>query len=166
MTTFTIASAIEGRNALGYFNGFHDGFIKRIEIVFPQQFTEDYSMECVDVFDAILEIAHYNYGQRRQPYDTIIRCRFEAVRRLSLGFGALNDLNWSIDALEIQDDAGKMALVLHHSQYDGHCWAKCANRLFSFASAVISDDNGGSKISLLSLLRIFVDKILSLNKNL
>ena len=78
---FEIASPKDAVEALDYFNGFHDGFMKRILIASQDQMDEDFGQSCSGVFEVEIDFAHYNYppgGQR--PFNQLVRARFHDVQ--------------------------------------------------------------------------------------
>lgn len=78
-----MSSVDEARAALGYFNGFHDGFMKRIAIVSQDDMDEEYAQSCSGRFDVEIDFAHYNYRfDDRPPYDQIVRAVFRDVQNI------------------------------------------------------------------------------------
>ncbi len=84
---FQIADKAQAVAALDYFNGFHDGFIKRIEITSHDRMEDDRSQLCTGEFDLEMDIAHYNYAMRDtrshkpfHPHDQLIRLNFQRVQ--------------------------------------------------------------------------------------
>lgn len=78
---FLLTSAAEGRRILDYFNAFHDGFIRRIEIVSRDRFEEIGVQTANGIYDVTLELAHYNYRDGQKPFhpvDQIIEATFNA----------------------------------------------------------------------------------------
>ncbi len=74
-----ISSIDDGRLVLDYFNGFHDGFMKRIEIVSHDEIDSEHGQRCTGVFDVEIDFAHYNYAAGDDPfhpYNQIVRARF------------------------------------------------------------------------------------------
>lgn len=64
---FDVSTVEEARAVLEHFNGFHDGFMKRIGIVSQDDMGEDHSQSCTGRFDVEIEFAHYNYGDSVRP---------------------------------------------------------------------------------------------------
>jgi len=59
--SFAVSSDATAAKALDYFNGFHDGFMKRIMFTSQDQIERDLSQACTGVFDVEIDFAHYNY---------------------------------------------------------------------------------------------------------
>lgn len=84
---FEVTSVDEGRAALDYFNGFHDGFMKRIAIVSQDDIGEEYAQSCTGRFDVEIDFAHYNYRfEDRPPHDQIVRAVFHDVQDIFCDF--------------------------------------------------------------------------------
>lgn len=62
-----VSTVEEARAVLDYFNGFHDGFMKRLTIDSRDEMHEDQSQSCTGVFDVEIEFAHYNYADGSRP---------------------------------------------------------------------------------------------------
>jgi hypothetical protein len=78
-----VASVEEAAGVLEYFNGFHDGFLKRITLRSRDQMGPDRGQSCTGVFDVEIEFSHYNYQKGAEPlqrYDQIIRASFRNVQ--------------------------------------------------------------------------------------
>jgi len=84
---FEVSSVDEARAALDYFNGFHDGFMKRIAIVSQDAIDEEYRQSCTGRFDVEIDFAHYNYRfEDRPPHDQIVRAVFRDVQDIFCDF--------------------------------------------------------------------------------
>ena len=84
---FEISTQEEANEALEYFNGFHDGFVKRILILSHDHIDEDFSQTCSGLFDIEIDFAHFNYppgGQR--PFNQLVQARFFMVQDLFWDF--------------------------------------------------------------------------------
>ncbi|MEN8144649.1 MAG: hypothetical protein ABFS14_06810 [Gemmatimonadota bacterium] len=87
LRTLRVSSPEETAAALETFNGFHDGFMKRIAIFSQDRIEPDRSQTCSGVFDVEIDFAHYNYesaGSPLQEHDRVVRARFERVQDLYL----------------------------------------------------------------------------------
>lgn len=81
--SFAISCEAEAARALEYFNGFHDGFIKRMLFVSQDRIDEDLSQTCSGVFDVEIDFAHYNYAAGAEPFhphNQLVRGQFRNVQ--------------------------------------------------------------------------------------
>jgi hypothetical protein len=88
-TRFDISSEATAAQALDHFNGFHDGFIKRMVVKSEDQIGEDLGQTCTGLFEVEIDFAHYNYGQAAEPFHShrqIVRAEFRAVRDILADF--------------------------------------------------------------------------------
>ena len=104
----TLTSDADANNILDHFNGFHDGFIKEVSLRSQDTF-EQHGTEVTDIghvltgrFDAMIAIAHYNYGAGTQPYHRIVRCEFTNVKDFLLDLRNVKSEGWPIKVVEIQ----------------------------------------------------------------
>jgi hypothetical protein len=67
-----VASPGEAEAVLDYFNGFHDGFIKRLTLVSHDYFEARGTQVCSGRLDLELLIAHYNYRDGEPPADQVV----------------------------------------------------------------------------------------------
>jgi hypothetical protein len=80
---FAASSSEEVQAALEYFNGFHDGFMKRIVLVSQDRMEADGSQTVGGRFDVEVDFAHYNYADGERPLhpaSQLVRARFEDVQ--------------------------------------------------------------------------------------
>ena len=101
--SFRVSSVEEGAKVLEYFNGFHDGFMKRIGIESRDEICEDLSQTCTGLFDVEADLAHYNYQMGAEPlgpHNQVVRAVFRNVQDiffdLSEGFGGNTIIRLSI----------------------------------------------------------------------
>ncbi|MBZ5590707.1 MAG: hypothetical protein LAP39_00610 [Acidobacteriia bacterium] len=88
-TSFALSSVAEANKILDYFNGFHDGFIRRMVIESRDRINEDLSQTCTGVFEVEIDLAHYNYpagAEGFHPYSQIVRARFRNVQDILCDF--------------------------------------------------------------------------------
>jgi hypothetical protein len=88
---FTVTSAEEAAAALDHFNAFHDGFIKRLTLTSHDVIAADLSQVCTGLFDAEMDLAHYNYGDGKTPFrpaNQIVRATFRGVHDIVLDLRA------------------------------------------------------------------------------
>ena len=87
--SFTVSSAATAAGALDYFNGFHDGFMRRIVLTSQDRIEKDLSQTCSGVFDVEIDFAHYNYPRGAEPFhshDQIVRAQFRSVQDILADF--------------------------------------------------------------------------------
>ena len=77
-----VATPEQATAILEYFNGFHDGFIKRLALNSYDYFEDRGVQACSGRLDPELVIAHYNYRNGEPPADQVVRARFTHVREL------------------------------------------------------------------------------------
>jgi hypothetical protein len=89
-TSFPVNSEESAGKALDYFNGFHDGFIRRIVLESRDRIQEDFSQSCSGVFDLKMDLSHYNYRRGAEPFHAfsqIVRAEFRNVQGILLDLG-------------------------------------------------------------------------------
>jgi len=97
-----VGSEKEAKAVIEYFNGFHDGFLKRVLLVcndtFEKEGPDEWNIahQLTGDFDCILEVAHYNYGNRIQPLSRIVRCTFKGVHEFCLDLHGVAAHEWPI----------------------------------------------------------------------
>ena len=90
-----VAAPEQADEVLGYFNGFHDGFIRRLTLVSYDYFEARGVQVCSGRLDLELEIAHYNYRNGEPPADQLVHARFTHVRHLHADMPG-NAAEWSL----------------------------------------------------------------------
>ena len=89
LTSFVVSSEESAAKALDYFNGFHDGFMKRIVLESRDRISEDLSQSCTGMFDVEIDFAHYNYSEGAEPFhphNQIVRAEFRNVQDILTDF--------------------------------------------------------------------------------
>ena len=81
-TTRVLKTAEEAAAILEYFNGFHDGFIKRLTLNSFDYFESRGVQACSGRLDLELVMAHYNYRNGEPPANQVVNARFTHVRDL------------------------------------------------------------------------------------
>jgi hypothetical protein len=87
LRSFAVSSGEAAARALDYFNGFHDGFMKRIVFESQDRIGEDRSQSCTGVFDVQIDFAHYNYAEAAEPFHShnqIVHAEFRNVQDILL----------------------------------------------------------------------------------
>ena len=94
-TNHVVATPEEAEAVLDYFNGFHDGFIKRLALISHDYFEARGTQVCSGWLDLELAIAHYNYRNGEPPADQVVHARFTHVRHLHADMPG-NAAEWSV----------------------------------------------------------------------
>ena len=58
----------DAESILGYFNGFHDGFIKQLTLKSQDEFKAWGHQLCTGNLSLAIIFAHYNYGAGQRPH--------------------------------------------------------------------------------------------------
>ncbi len=90
-----VATPEQAEAVLEYFNGFHDGFIRRLTLLSYDCFGARGVQVCSGRLDLELEIAHYNYRTGEPPANQVVQARFTHVRHLSADMPD-NAAEWTI----------------------------------------------------------------------
>ncbi len=150
---FQVRSEADGRHILDRFNGFHDGFIRRIDIVSRDRFEEIGVQSADGVYDVRIEFAHYNYPDGDEPFhpvDQIIEAKFSDVQDVYVDL-AREYLGSSITALYIETDHRRRNLLPDAEDCLGLHWGRQRYvederrfdyrkvRLFTFSDAVFRE---------------------------
>ena len=88
-SSLRISSVDEATKVLDYFNGFHDGFMKRINIISSDEIDEDHGQSCTGLFEVEIDFAHYNYQAGDAPFhphNQIVHARFSKVQDIFCDF--------------------------------------------------------------------------------
>lgn len=132
------------------FNAFHDGFIKRLSLESRDRFSKvgpelhAIGHEVTGAFDAVVEFAHYNYGETLEPPQRVVRGRFEGVRDFRLDLRGWGASDWPIQYVAIEParrDAGEggdepcFRLSVTWSHLNGNEWTHRTAELFTFRRA-------------------------------
>jgi hypothetical protein len=100
--SFSLATIAEARAAVEYFNAFHDGFIRQLQVLSHDRFTARGEHHCSGRLDLVVRFAHYNYdfehGLRAHTQE--VEAEFHGVRDLSAQFSG-RETEWSVKWLEI-----------------------------------------------------------------
>jgi hypothetical protein len=107
-TRRVVTTSEEAEAVLEYFNGFHDGFIKRLTLVSYDYFEARGVQVCSGRLDLELEIAHYNYRSGEPPADQVVHARFTHVRHLHADMPG-NAAEWSLANVHFERGTRPMA---------------------------------------------------------
>jgi len=155
--SFGVSSAEEAANIVERFNGFHDGFMKRIVITSQDEIDEDLSQSCTGVFDVEIDFAHYNYqrgDEPSHPYNQIVHARFRNVQDMYCDFreGFLGNTIVSVSIVPVnRRRSGSTAteqclgLQLARQYYLAECrrYELRESQLFTFTDATFREQPSG-----------------------
>lgn len=137
---FVVAGTEEATAAVEYFNGFHDGFIRRLSLISHDTFEDRDTHVTTGLLDLEILFAHSNYRDGLPPFDQLVEARFAGVRDLRMNFtGLLTD--WPITNFLLESDpspTGRSRLRARLTQprlVDNSRWEHVAAVTFSFRSA-------------------------------
>lgn len=143
-----VTTIAEANEVLDYFNGFHDGFIKRLTVVSHDEFEDRETQQCRGAFDLELVFAHCNYQADTQPHDQLIEARFSRVKDLSIAFSG-QSYEWAIANLSFTEttrsrEDGSVepclkATLLQHRLTDGREWVIHEDLSFTFTEATFDE---------------------------
>lgn len=152
--TLRLTTEIDARNILDYFNGFHDGFIQEVSLRSYDSFAKegpeitDIAHHCTGRFDAVIDIAHYNYQSGTQPYHRVVRCQFKHVKDFYVDLRDVKSYEWPIKVVEIQpgqrhNEHGGMescfSLVFSWSKLVDNQWSERRGQVCTFREAEFSE---------------------------
>lgn len=148
--SFELSSVEEATRILDHFNGFHDGFIRRMVIESKDRIGEDLSQTCTGVFEVEIDLAHYNYAAGAEPfhpYNQIVRARFRDVQDVFCDFreGFLGNTILSVSIVPLNRLKGGettterclcLRLARHFYLADERRYELRESQLFTFKAAV------------------------------
>jgi hypothetical protein len=156
--SFAVSSEASALKVLDYFNGFHDGFMKRMVIQSEDRIEEDLSQTCTGVFDVEIDFAHYNYPDGAAPFHPsghIVRAQFHHVQDILIDLGG-KFLGNTIIALSIaaasRRKGGETAtepclglrLARHYYLEEERRFELRETQLFTFTGATFVEAPGGA----------------------
>ena len=145
MPELKILKTIDDAEAiLDYFNGFHDGFIKRIILKSSDEFEAWAQQRCTGNLDLELTLAHYNYAAGQRPYNQLVFAEFQRVQELNVDFGGQAH-EWSIlnmlitESVRSREDGSSepcFKVVLRQSRLEGTQWTPHEDLVFTCLGAL------------------------------
>ena len=142
--TRVVTSLDEATAVLDYFNGFHDGFIKKLSIYSHDSFEELHVQSASQRLDLKIIFAHHNYQNGSRPAGQVVTAQFHAVMGLSIVFSGLL-YEWSVYELFIgatnrilEDNRSEpclSAVLLQNRLTDNREWQRHADVTFTFSHA-------------------------------
>jgi hypothetical protein len=95
---------------LEYFNGFHDGFIRRLSLISHDTFEDRDTHITTGLLDLEILFAHSNYRAGQPPFDQLVQARFFQVRGLRMNFTG-QPTDWPITNLHVDIEATTAAVI-------------------------------------------------------
>ncbi len=131
---------------VGYFNGFHDGFIRRLTLLSHDTFEDRDTHVTTGPLDLEIVFAHSNYREGSPPFDQTVKARFTSVRDLRMSFTG-EPTDWPISSFHLEanvstipgDAARLRARMTQPRLVDNARWEHDEALSFSFASAEFSE---------------------------
>jgi hypothetical protein len=146
--TRRVTTIAEAGEVLGYFNGFHDGFIKRLTVISHDEFEDRDTQYCHGAFDVAIVFAHCNYQADTRPHTQLIEAKFNRVKDLSIAFSGQSH-EWAIVNLSVTEATRSSldgsielclkATLLQHRLKDGREWVIHEDLSFTFAEATFDE---------------------------
>jgi hypothetical protein len=156
LRSFVVSSEEAATTMLDYFNGFHDGFMKRIVLESQDRINEDLSQSCSGMFNVEIDFAHYNYargGEPFHPHSQIVRAQFrnvqDIVAEFTAGFLGNTIIGLSIISLSRRrasetrtEPCLALRLARHFYLEDERRYELRESQLFTFAEATFVEQPG------------------------
>ena len=153
LQTFRVSSPEEAATAFDYFNGFHDGFMKRIDVASRDVIDEDHGQSCTGLFDVEIEFAHYNYSDGEapfHPYNQIVHAVFRDAQDIFCDFreGFLGNTILSLSVVPANrrkggstdvESALGLQLARNYYQEHYHRYELRQSQLFTFTEATFRE---------------------------
>jgi hypothetical protein len=139
---FVVAGTEEATAAVEYFNGFHDGFIRRLSLTSHDTFEDRDTHVITGLLDLEILFAHSNYREGFPPFDQLVEARFAGVRDLRMNFTGL-PADWPIINFHLECDSSPTstgrswlrARLIQARLVDNSRWEHVEAVTFSFHSA-------------------------------
>lgn len=126
---------------LDYFNGFHDGFIKRLSVLSRDGFETRGEQRCAGELGLEIVFAHYNYEDGKRPHNQLVEACFEGAKRLAVEFSG-NSYEWAVDTLTVTEaerrregggvEACLRAVLTQRRLNESREWVRHADVTFTF----------------------------------
>lgn len=100
---YVVESAEQAARAADYFNGFHDGFIRRLTLISHDSFEDRDTHVTTGLLDLEIVFAHSNYREGQPRFDQLVQARFSRVRDLRVDFTG-QPTDWPITNLHLQPE--------------------------------------------------------------
>ena len=134
---------------LEYFNGFHDGFIRRLSLISHDTFEDRDTHVTTGLLDLEILFAHSNYRAGLPSFDQLVQARFSQVRGLHIDFTG-QPTDWPIINLHVESEAlttspdppRLRARLIQPRLIDNSRWEHVEALTFSFQSGEFHDVAG------------------------
>ena len=146
--TRRVSTLEQAMESLDYFNGFHDGFIKRLSVFSQDEFKAIGEQSCSGELTLEIIFAHYNYQKGQRPYNQLIEARFSGVKDIMINFSG-NSYEWAINSLSIGEaqrsredgvEEGCLnAVIVQNRLEDGRGWILHEDMKFTFKSCIMRE---------------------------
>ncbi|MGH7794626.1 MAG: hypothetical protein ACREQ2_06985 [Candidatus Binatia bacterium] len=136
---FVVATTEQASAVVEYFNGFHDGFIRRFSLISHDTFEDRDTHVTTGVLDIEILFAHSNYRYGLPPFDQLVDVRFTGVRDVRVTFTGL-PTDWPITNFHLETEAAPdgprfRARLIQPRLVDNSRWEHAESLTFSFHSA-------------------------------
>lgn len=138
---YVVANVEQAVLALEYFNGFHDGFIRRFSLISHDTFEDRDTHVTTGLLDLEILFAHSNYQAGQPPFDQLVQARFSQVRGLHMNVTG-QPTDWPITSIHIEletpvsstDPPRLRARLIQPRLIDNARWEYVETLTFSFHS--------------------------------
>ena len=138
MVTLEVRDARSAREAVEYFNAFHDGFVRELRLVSHDRFEDRHTHATTGRLDLHVVFAHSNYDEGRPPFDRLVRATFLEVRDLRTSFTG-RPTDWPIDGLALEPESARLRARLRQPRLVGDAWERAEAMTFSFETATFAE---------------------------
>lgn len=149
--SFSLDTFAGARAGIEHFNAFHDGFVRRIEIVSADEFVDRDTQRCSGCLDLTIRFAHWNYdfAAGARPHHQEVEATFHHVRDLAMGVtGAATD--WSILRMAIAeaealtthdggDEAARLRVELWQHRFVDSAWQEHSDLVFTCSGGLLRE---------------------------
>jgi hypothetical protein len=150
--SLSLGTIEEATAAVEYFNGFHDGFIRNLQVIAFDTFEDRDTQYCSGRLDLRIRFAHWNYdfAHGARPHLQEVEAEFEHVRDLEIRFGG-RETDWSIKRLLVsegrrartspvrEEEACLRAVLVQPRLRDWTQWVESEDVTFTFTTGRIRE---------------------------
>lgn len=129
------------------FNGFHDGFIKKISLECGDYFDKNKDVIINNNYEITIAFAHNNYNKGIPPFNRIIHARFREVKELKIDMGSIGVGEWDIINLKVENSIEKnsfrLGILFPHYNHINKVWENIEKIFFKFCEAEFTEIGNG-----------------------